>query len=47
VVIAPLQSGDVVALDADSGGELWRYEPRAPRLGNITVEGKNVPYSIT
>jgi outer membrane protein assembly factor BamB len=46
VVIAPLQSGDVVALDADSGGELWRYEPRAPRLGNITVEGKNVWFAL-
>lgn len=42
MVIAPLQSGDVVALDADSGEELWRYTPPYPRLGNVTVEEGSV-----
>ena len=46
VVIVPLQSGAVVSLEADSGEELWRYEPQAPRLGNITVEGGNVWFAL-
>ena len=46
VVVAPLQSGDVIALDAERGEELWRYEPQAPRLGNITVEGGSVWFAL-
>jgi outer membrane protein assembly factor BamB len=45
-VVAPLQSGDVVAFDAHSGEEIWRYEPQAPRLGNITVEGGSVWFAL-
>ena len=46
VVIAPLQSGAVIALLAASGEELWRYEPQAPRLGNITVEGGRLWFAL-
>ena len=46
VVIAPLLSGDIVALDAGTGEELWRYTPPAPRLGNVTVEGGDVWFAL-
>ena len=46
VVIVPLISGDIVALDAESGEEAWRYTPPAPRLGNVTVEGGQVWFAL-
>jgi outer membrane protein assembly factor BamB len=46
VVIAPLHSGDVVALDAGTGEEVWRYTPPEPRLGNVTVEGGEVWFGL-
>jgi outer membrane protein assembly factor BamB len=45
-VIAPLQSGGIVGLDADGGEELWRYTPPYPRLGNVTVDGRNVWFAL-
>jgi outer membrane protein assembly factor BamB len=44
-VVAPLQSGTIVALGA-GGEELWRYTPPYPRLGNVTVEGGNVWFAL-
>ena len=44
-VVAPLQSGGIVALGA-GGEELWRYTPPYPRLGNVTVEGGNVWFAL-
>ncbi|MEW6635903.1 MAG: PQQ-binding-like beta-propeller repeat protein [Actinomycetota bacterium] len=41
-LIVPSISGSVISLDAETGGELWRYEPHFPRLGNITVKGGRV-----
>ena len=46
VVVAPLLSGDIVALDAGTGEEVWRYTPPAPRLGNVTVEGGEVWFAL-
>jgi outer membrane protein assembly factor BamB len=46
VVVAPLLSGDIVALDAGTGKEVWRYTPPAPRLGNVTVEGGEVWFGL-
>jgi outer membrane protein assembly factor BamB len=46
VVVAPVHSGDIVALDAGSGEEVWRYTPPEPRLGNITVEGGEVWFGL-
>jgi outer membrane protein assembly factor BamB len=37
LVITPLWSGEIVALSADDGHERWRYHPRKPRMGGITV----------
>jgi len=46
VVVAPLLSGDIVALDAGTGEEVWRYTPPEPRLGNVTVEGGEVWFAL-
>jgi outer membrane protein assembly factor BamB len=46
VVIAPLLSDDIVGLDAETGEEVWRYTPPAPRLGNVTVEGGEVWFAL-
>jgi outer membrane protein assembly factor BamB len=46
VVVAPLLSGDIVALDAGTGEEVWRYTPPAPRLGNVTVDGGEVWFAL-
>jgi outer membrane protein assembly factor BamB len=46
VVVAPLLSGDIVALDAGTGDEVWRYTPPEPRLGNVTVEGGEVWFAL-
>ena len=46
VVIAPLLSDDVVGFDAETGEEVWRYTPPAPRLGNVTVEGGEVWFAL-
>lgn len=46
LVIAPLLSGDVVALDAATGEEEWRYSPPVARLGNVTVRGGDVWFAL-
>jgi outer membrane protein assembly factor BamB len=46
VVVAPLVSGDIVAFDAGTGEEVWRYTPPAPRLGNVTVEQGEVWFAL-
>jgi outer membrane protein assembly factor BamB len=43
VLVIPLNSGtrSILALDAATGKELWRYTPDQPRLGNPTIhQGK-------
>ncbi|HEX2092647.1 MAG TPA: PQQ-binding-like beta-propeller repeat protein, partial [Longimicrobiaceae bacterium] len=40
LVVVPSLSGRVIALDAATGAERWRYAPDAPRLGGITVDGE-------
>jgi outer membrane protein assembly factor BamB len=35
-----------LALDAETGAEVWRYTPPAPRLGNVTVEGGEVWFAL-
>ena len=42
VVVVPSLSGRVLALDAATGRERWRYTPDAPRLGTVTVDGGRV-----
>lgn len=42
VLIVPLLSGDVLALDPATGEEIWRYEPPVARLGLVTVEGDRI-----
>ena len=37
VVVVPLWSGEIVALDSGSGAEVWRHKPALPRFGGITV----------
>ena len=46
IVVAPLLSGDILALDAGTGEEVWRYTPPEPRLGNVTVEGGEVWFAL-
>ena len=46
VVVAPLFSGDVMALDAETGEEVWRYEPPSPRFGTITEQGGKVWFAL-
>lgn len=42
LVLVPSLSGRVIALDAATGAERWRYTPEAPRLGAVTVDGGRV-----
>jgi outer membrane protein assembly factor BamB len=37
-VVVPDLSGKVIVLDAETGAELWRFQPPAGRLGNVTVD---------
>jgi outer membrane protein assembly factor BamB len=46
ILVVPALSGDVIALDSDTGKLLWRYEPPFPRLGNVTVEGGRVWFAL-
>lgn len=39
LLVVPSLSGRVIALDAATGAERWRYTPEAPRLGSLTVDG--------
>ncbi len=46
LLIVPLLSGDVMALDETTGAESWRYKPQAPRMGNITVAEGRVWFAL-
>lgn len=42
LVVVPSLSSRVIALDAATGAERWRYAPEAPRLGGVTVHDGRV-----
>jgi outer membrane protein assembly factor BamB len=42
VVVAPLWSGEIVALSAEDGKQRWSYKPTVARRGGITVSGNHV-----